>query len=72
MVRSESELEVKVVDNGVGVPDGFTIERAKGLGLSIVRALVVSDLRGSIELGVPDQGRGTAITLRIPLSTFAN
>ena len=72
MGRSESELEVKVVDNGVGVPDGFTIERAKGLGLSIVRALVVSDLRGSIELGVPDQGRGTAITLRIPLSTFAN
>ena len=70
--RSTSELRVRVVDNGVGVPEGFSVERAQGLGLSIVRALVVSDLRGSIELGVPEQGRGTAITLVIPLATFAN
>lgn len=70
--RSESELVVRVVDNGVGVPEGFEIAKAKGLGLSIVRALVESDLRGRIDLDVPESGYGTSITVGVPLETFAN
>jgi len=69
--RSESEVVVTVSDNGVGVPDGFDLEQATGLGLSIVRALVVSDLRGSIELSDPVDGEGAVITIRVPLSSFA-
>ena len=61
------ELVVRVVDNGKGVPEGFTISGAKGLGLSIVRALVVSDLGGTIDLFEPPSGgSGTVVELRIP------
>lgn len=70
--RSESELVVRVVDNGVGVPEGFEIAKANGLGLSLVRALVESDLRGRIDLDVPESGYGTSITVGVPLETFAN
>jgi len=70
--RDHYELVVKVVDNGVGVPEGFTVEDAKGLGFSIVRALVTSDLKGSIELHSPVQGSGTEVHLHVPLSAFAN
>ncbi len=72
LVRGESELEVRVADNGVGVPAEFELDDATGLGLSIVRALVTSDLRGTISMGVPAGGTGTVVTLRIPLEAFAN
>ena len=61
------EVVIRVVDNGVGVPEGFSIERVKGLGLSIVRALVTSDLQGTIDLFEPPDGSpGTVVELRIP------
>jgi two-component sensor histidine kinase len=65
-------LVIRVVDNGVGVPEGFTVETAKGLGLSIVRALVTSDLRGTIDIYDPPHGHGTVVELRIPLEAFAS
>ncbi len=70
--RDDFELTVKVTDNGIGVPEDFTVEGAHGLGLSIVRALVTSDLKGTIDLNRPVQGSGTEIELRVPLSAFAN
>jgi two-component sensor histidine kinase len=61
-------LAIRVIDNGVGVPDGFTIEGATGLGLTIVRTLVTSDLRGTISCySPPDGGPGTVIELQIPV-----
>ena len=69
--RDTSELVIRVLDNGVGVPEGFTVEGAKGLGLSIVRALVTSDLRGRIVVTTPDDGPGTVVALHIPLEAFA-
>jgi len=66
------EVVIRVVDNGVGVPEGFSVEHAKGLGLSIVRALVTSDLRGTIDLyEPPDGGPGTVVELRIPVDEIA-
>jgi two-component sensor histidine kinase len=66
-------LVIRVIDNGVGVPEAFTIEKAKGLGLSIVRALVISDLQGTIDLFEPTDGTsGTVVELRIPLTSVAN
>ena len=44
--RRTVELEVDVVDDGVGLPPGFTLEQSAGLGLSIVQALVTSELGG--------------------------
>jgi two-component sensor histidine kinase len=62
-------LRVVVVDNGSGPPKGFDLERPSGLGLSIVRALVQSELGGSMVMR--DRGaegvRGTWIELSIPV-----
>ena len=50
---------VEVRDDGLGLPEGFDIERTTSLGLSIVRDLVVSQLEGTISMeAVPPAGRG--------------
>ena len=53
-----------MVDDGVGLPPDFTVEESSGLGLSIVQALVTTELGGSIELHGDD---GTRVHLEIPL-----
>jgi two-component sensor histidine kinase len=65
--RSARELEVTVADDGVGLPAGFSLERAPGLGLQIVRTLVDSELRGSISMRRRVEGPGTQVHLRVPL-----
>ncbi|WP_026065895.1 sensor histidine kinase [Actinoalloteichus spitiensis] len=64
--RSAKWLDVLVNDNGKGLPAGFSLERADGLGLQIVRTLVDSELQGSLSLrrGEPV---GTQAVLRVPL-----
>jgi two-component sensor histidine kinase len=70
LLRTGDELIVRVVDDGAGLPDGFEIDRSTGLGLSIVRTLVTSELGGSIRLwsGEDNTDRpGTTAELRVPL-----
>jgi two-component system, sensor histidine kinase PdtaS len=62
--RGEGELVLEVVDDGVGLPPDFSLEGSRGLGLSIVHALVTSELGGEIEM-LDDHG--TRVTLRVPL-----
>jgi two-component sensor histidine kinase len=62
--RNGGELRVDVIDDGIGLPPGFSLERSSGLGLSIVHTLVTSELNGSIEMC--DEG-GTRVTVRVPL-----
>ena len=50
LARADGQLVVDVVDDGVGLPPGFTVEQSGGLGLSIVQTLVTSELGGTIEL----------------------
>jgi two-component sensor histidine kinase len=64
ITRDDSLLVVDVIDDGVGLPRGFTLDRNAGLGLSIVHTLVTSELGGSIEM--VDRG-GTHVHLCIPL-----
>lgn len=74
------ELNVAVIDDGRGISEGFKLADATGLGLSIVRTLVTTELAGSIEMRparaeelaevdlVPRDGNtGTVISLRVPL-----
>src|SRR4051794_1772363 len=68
--RKDTELFVQVADDGVGLPAGFTLESSTGLGLSIVRTLVTSELAGSIELRTGDRAGarpGTVVELRVPI-----
>jgi two-component sensor histidine kinase len=74
-IQLEEDLDgvvIRVTDNGVGVPEGFSVATAKGLGLSIVRALVTSDLNGTIDIFEPHDGRGTVVELRIPIEAIAS
>jgi two-component sensor histidine kinase len=56
--RQDDQIIVRVADDGAGLPDGFSLETAEGLGMQLVRALVGSDLRGKASMfmveGDPD------------------
>jgi two-component sensor histidine kinase len=62
-----TELQALVTDNGVGLPEGFRVEDSTGLGLSIVRSLVTSQMEGSIAMQVGETGSGTVVDVRVPL-----
>jgi two-component sensor histidine kinase len=59
------DLEVIVADNGAGLPAGFSLERSAGLGLQIVRTLVVGELRGTVALR-PGPSGGTEAVVAVP------
>lgn len=79
---SEAGLAIRVIDDGRGIPAGFDVSAAKGLGLSIVRTLVTTELDGTIEMrpatpqelldvglsARPDHS-GTVIELTVPLAS---
>ena len=54
------------MDDGRGLPEGFTLEGSTNLGLSIVRTLVESELGGRLALG-PARGSGTRAEIDVPL-----
>src|SRR3954454_21038108 len=68
--RVGADLVVRVIDDGAGLPNGFDLDTSVGLGLSIVRTLVTSELSGTIVLrpgtGAGDRP-GTVMELRMPL-----
>jgi two-component sensor histidine kinase len=68
--RSARWLDVLVSDDGQGLPEGFSLERADGLGLQIARTLIESELRGSLSLHTRAIG-GTEAAVRIPFGRRA-
>jgi two-component sensor histidine kinase len=68
LLREDGKLRVEVRDNGVGLPDGFSISDTSSLGLSIVRDLVITQLGGTITMS---NDRGTFVELVIPVYTRA-
>ena len=58
-------LTVRVHDDGVGLPAGFTPERSGGLGLTIVRTLVAGELGGRMDMRTDG---GTLVELTVPLT----
>ncbi len=65
--RSARHLDIRVVDDGVGLPAGFSLEKGAGLGLQIVRTLVDAELLGSIGMRRRDDAPGTEVLIRIPM-----
>jgi len=60
------ELQIEIVDEGVGLPEGFDWRASRSLGLSIVNTLV-AELRGTLELGPNPDGHGTRAVVAVPL-----
>jgi two-component sensor histidine kinase len=80
LANGEGRLTLMVLDNGRGVESGFRLEDATGLGLSIVRTLVTTELDGAISMRplTPDDVaaaaldpassvRGTVVELAVPI-----
>ncbi|CAN5861173.1 PAS domain-containing sensor histidine kinase [soil metagenome] len=76
LIRTGADLEVCVMDDGVGLPPDFAMEDSTGLGLSIVRTLVTSELAGTIDMRAGDmragsataERPGTVVSLHLPLA----
>jgi len=61
-------LHLTVDDDGRGLPADFDTDTSTSLGLSIVRTLVESELGGQLELGPGRSGRGTRVSIDVPLA----
>ncbi len=48
--RVEGGIELRVADNGVGIPEGVEIKKTRSLGLRLVTILAEDQLQGGIEL----------------------
>jgi two-component sensor histidine kinase len=63
--HEDDHLQVVVADNGRGLPEGFSIEETRSLGLSIVREFVTSQLGGEIQMWTD---AGTRVRIRVPVT----
>jgi two-component sensor histidine kinase len=64
--RSAKSVTVTIVDDGVGLPDGFTLSGSSNLGLQIVRTLTENELRGTLKL-ISDE-KETRAELEFPIT----
>jgi len=66
MIRKikETEIEVVIHDNGVGLPDDVDIHKPQSMGLDLVNGLVKNQLDGQIEV---KRGDGTEFRIIFPL-----
>jgi two-component sensor histidine kinase len=65
--RHDDVIEVRVLDDGVGLPASFVLDESDRLGLQIVRALVAAEMRGTFTLRSRDDGEsGTQARVVIP------
>lgn len=64
--NSDGTLEVRVVDDGVGLPADFDPESTSSLGLSIVRTLA-GELGGTLRIAGRENDPGTVVELSLPV-----
>ena len=65
--RPAGRLQVTVEDEGGGLPPGFDLERSTNLGLSIVKTLVESELKGTLRIEQRAEGPGASAVIDVPL-----
>ena len=54
--RTETHCEIKISDDGVGLPEEFNLLESSNLGLQIVRTLTENELKGELSLRSSKQG----------------
>jgi two-component system, LytTR family, sensor kinase len=67
--RDANQVEIRVADDGVGLPLGWTLETSSGMGLSVTRERIVSlHPGGTGRFSVrPRTGGGTEVEISLPL-----
>jgi two-component sensor histidine kinase len=63
--RTPRGLDVRIADDGVGLPADFDLEASSSLGLSIVLTLV-GELGGKLRIGRREDRAGTVVELSLP------
>jgi two-component system LytT family sensor kinase len=63
------QLEIRVADDGVGLPSGWTLETSSGMGLSVTRERILGLYPdGNCSFSVrPRSGGGTEVEISLPL-----
>jgi len=67
--RSDDRLDVRILDDGVGLPPGWTLETSTGLGLSVTRERIAALYpNGASHFDVRRRiGGGTEVEISLPL-----
>ena len=65
-LNKESEVELIVSDNGIGIPKGFDWQKADSLGLKLVKMLAENQLDGSIDM---ESRNGTKFTIKFNIES---
>jgi two-component system LytT family sensor kinase len=67
--RGTNQVEIRVADDGVGLPPGWTLETSSGMGLSVTRQRIVGlHPDGNSRFSVrPRAGGGTEVEISLPL-----
>jgi two-component sensor histidine kinase len=60
--RDAKNVQVTIADDGVGLPDGFSLAESSNLGLQIVRTLTENELRGTLTL-ISDENETRAVLI---------
>ena len=63
--RGETRAHISIIDDGVGLPEGFDLGTSSNLGLQIVRTLTENELKG--ELVLESAGNKTVARLTFPI-----
>jgi two-component system LytT family sensor kinase len=66
----DSRLDIRVIDDGIGLPPGWQLESSKGLGLSVTRERIASlHPNGSsrFTVGRRENAGGTEVQISLPL-----
>jgi LytS/YehU family sensor histidine kinase len=68
-LRGPNQVEIRVADNGVGLPPGWTLETSSGMGLSVTRERIIGlHPDGNSRFSVrPRSGGGTEVEISLPL-----
>lgn len=65
--KNGKAVNVEILDNGIGLPDGFSMEEQSSLGVTLVRTLV-TQLNGNAEYHSRENEKGTRFTFSFPLN----